>query len=84
MISFCDIFAGVCRVIEVATNETRECIFPFIIGGKIFFGCVKSKGDSEPKCSTLVDQDGRHVLGQGKWGNCGSNCPIHENGGKSF
>ena len=27
-------------------------------------------------CSTLVDDTGHHVGGQGKWGNCGPDCPI--------
>ncbi len=30
----------------------------------------------QPWCSTLVDETGHHVGGQGKWGNCGPGCPI--------
>ena len=32
----------------------------------------------QPWCSTQVDDDGSHVGGQGKWGNCGPGCPIPE------
>ena len=30
----------------------------------------------QPWCSTFVDDNGHHVGGQGKWGNCGPGCPI--------
>ncbi len=40
-------------------------------------------------CSTEVDDDGHHVGGKGRWGNCGQGCPIppddrapHEKGKK--
>ena len=29
-----------------------------------------------PWCSTLTDEIGKHVNGQGKWGNCGPDCPL--------
>merc|ERR1711962_1196962 len=32
--------------------------------------------EHKPWCSTEVDDTGHHVGGQGKWGNCGPNCPI--------
>jgi hypothetical protein len=34
-----------------------------------------------PWCSTLTDEIGKHVNGQGKWGNCGPDCPLP---GKQF
>ena len=33
-----------------------------------------------PWCSTLTDEIGKHVNGQGKWGNCGPDCPLPVNG----
>jgi len=33
------------------------------------------------RCSTLVDSQGVHVGGQGKWGNCAASCP--KDGSKS-
>ena len=32
--------------------------------------------DHKAWCSTLVDNTGKHVGGQGKWGTCGPGCPI--------
>ena len=30
----------------------------------------------KPWCSTKVDDNGVHVVGQGKWGYCDSECPC--------
>ena len=30
----------------------------------------------QPWCSTEVDDDGTHIGGKGKWGNCAPGCPI--------
>ena len=32
--------------------------------------------DVKPWCSTMVDDNGVHVGGQGKWGYCDSKCPC--------
>ena len=32
--------------------------------------------DHKAWCSTLVNDAGGHVGGEGNWGNCGSGCPI--------
>ena len=34
--------------------------------------------DTKPWCSTEVDESGHHIGGQGKWGNCGPNCPTED------
>ena len=34
--------------------------------------------DNQPWCSTEVDESGHHIGGQGKWGNCGPNCPTED------
>ena len=32
--------------------------------------------DVRPWCSTMIDDDGVHVNGQGKWGYCDPECPC--------
>ena len=32
--------------------------------------------ETEPWCSTKVDDMGRHIENQGNWGYCGENCPL--------
>ena len=54
-----------------------KCVFPFIYQGKTFSSCTRfDDPDHKPWCSTLVDENGRHVCLQGKWGYCGNDCPI--------
>ena len=54
-----------------------KCIFPFFFVGRNQTTCVWGYNTNEkPWCSTLVDANGKHVGGQGKWGNCGPGCPI--------
>ena len=52
----------------------KTCIFPFIFNGHQTTTCLEDK--DEIWCSTLVDESGEHVGGQGKWGLCGPNCPM--------
>jgi len=57
----------------------KPCIFPFKFNGVIYNECTWKSAhltEHKPWCSTLVDDTGHHVGGQGKWGNCGSGCPI--------
>jgi hypothetical protein len=71
----------------VASNTTKECIFPFRFQDydnfyKLRFGCI---ADEDPEfigkfwCSTKVDSDYKHIGGSGYWGECGQNCYIDEN-----
>ena len=62
-------------------NPFKPCIFPFSYKGVKYFGCPKDLFDpTERWCSTKVDSRGVHVDGEGEYGFCSSNCPIHEDG----
>lgn len=67
-----------CRT-EGGGNSNRKCLFPFIFREKIYRGCTN---DYDPNgrlwCSTLVDENGNHISGQGEWGYCSNNCPIDD------
>jgi hypothetical protein len=72
-----------CQVIEMATNTTKKCFFPFgEHEGDINNGCI---ADDKPDfigkfwCSTKVDSDNIHISGYDYWGHCGQNCSIEEN-----
>ena len=55
------------------------CIFPFKFNGAVHTSCIWDMAhltEHKAWCSTLVDDTGHHVGGQGKWGNCGPGCPI--------
>ena len=58
-------------------SSNVPCVFPFKFGGETHNKC-KWEEDG-PWCSTKVDENGKHVGGQGKWGNCGPGCPISPN-----
>jgi hypothetical protein len=71
-----------CQVLEVASNATKQCIFPFWLKNyNRHHGCIV---DDDPDysgkfwCSTMVDLDDKHVSGGGYWGHCGQNCYIDE------
>merc|ERR1712223_1383110 len=53
----------------------KPCVFPFTWQGKTFTSCTK-EGDDQGKlwCSTMVDQAGNHVAGQGQYGFCSQEC----------
>ena len=55
------------------------CIFPFRFNGVTHNKCTWDQAhltEHKAWCSTLVDETGHHVGGQGKWGNCAPGCPI--------
>ena len=74
----CNFDGGDCS--ECMTNggasPNSKCIFPFIFDGETINTCTQVDGSDIAWCSTLVDENGKHVGGQGKWGNCGPGCPI--------
>ena len=47
-------------------DKNSKCVFPFIFVGESKNKCIWD-GDGA-WCSTLVDANGEHVGGQGKWG----------------
>ena len=56
-------------------NPGVQCVFPFSFRGQVFNGCALfEEDDGKPWCSTLTDDNGVHVGGQGKWGNCPASC----------
>ena len=58
-------------------SPSMPCVFPFQFKGIDHNQCIWD-GDSEngPWCSTNVDDDGKHISGEGNWGNCASECPF--------
>lgn len=57
------------------------CVLPFIYKNRKYSGCILvDADDGKPWCSTLVDGDGVHIGGQGKWGHCPSSCNRDTNG----
>ena len=68
----------VCKTVSGATPNL-PCIFPFHYNCVTHTKCTWDHAqltDHKPWCSTLVDDSGNHVEGQGKWGNCGTDCSI--------
>merc|ERR1719210_1519988 len=57
------------------TIEDKPCVFPFKFKDKTFFGCtIFSDPDDRFWCSTKVDEDGNHVVGQDEYGYCSDEC----------
>ena len=67
-------------------DPNKPCIFPFILDGNTYKCCttvLNDPGDTNAWCSTMVDDFGEHVQGQGKWRVCESKCQsIPDSGGK--
>ena len=69
---------AVCTTVGGA-SPNKPCIFPFRFNGALHTSCIWDMAhltEHKAWCSTLVDDSGHHVGGQGKWGNCGPGCPI--------
>ena len=62
-----------------ATNG-KKCILPYTFGGITHDVCtIHASPDQENYiCSTKVDSDGVHFVGNDTWGYCGEGCPIEE------
>jgi hypothetical protein len=55
----------------------QPCALPFKFDGVTYNTCTWDPSeDGIAWCSTLVDANGRHIVGMGKWGSCGPGCPI--------
>ena len=64
-----------CRTVG-GPDPDQSCIFPFKFQDKIYNACPFDPDDpSKTWCSTKVDNDGNHVVGQKQWGHCSSLCP---------
>ncbi len=64
-----------CTTVSGGTANA-PCVFPFTYRGVRYNGCILvDAGDGKPWCSVLVDENGNHVGGQGKWGHCPQGCP---------
>ena len=57
-------------------SSCGNCVFPFTFMNVEHTGCTTIDGDPTPWCSTLVDEDGEHVMGGGHWEYCGTECPT--------
>ena len=68
--------AGSCITVGGA-DPNKQCVFPFQFGGDTYNDCTfegNQPGETQPWCSTLTDNNGVHIGGQGNWGFCPSNC----------
>ena len=65
-----------CRTIK-GPSPNLPCVFPFGFKGIDHNQCIWD-GDSENGawCSTKVDKNGKHISGDGNWGNCAPECPF--------
>ena len=62
-----------CRTLATqgGTARPEPCIFPFRYPGEIHCRCRQSQRDrSKSWCSVQVDEEGNHVGGKERWGNC--------------
>ena len=56
-------------------DSGASCVFPFTYKDRVYRGCILVDADDGiPWCSTLTDNNGQHVGGQGKWGHCPASC----------
>jgi len=56
-------------------DSGARCVFPFTYKERTYRGCILVDADDGiPWCSTLTDNTGQHVGGQGKWGHCPDSC----------
>ena len=63
-----------CQIV-FGPSQGLFCSIPFIYKGRKYNGCTMADAsDGKPWCSALIDRNGVHVGGQGKWGHCPSNC----------
>ena len=68
-----------CSTVSDGPNPNELCVFPFKLHGITYNQCTTAgndRNDSNPWCSTLVDDSGEHIGEGDNWGNCGPNCPI--------
>ena len=68
------LFTDKCITIDGPSNGTA-CVFPFIYNGVTYEACTMFI-DVKPWCSTMVDDNGVLINGQGNWGYCDSECPC--------
>ena len=65
------------------SDPNKPCVFPFKFGDETHKCCttaLNDPGDTNAWCSTMVDDLGQHVGGQGKWGVCESKCQPRTDG----
>ena len=67
-------FADDCLTVDGPSNGTT-CVFPFTLGGVTYKACSMFTL-ARPICSTMVDDNGVHIGGQGYWGYCDPECPC--------
>ena len=64
-------------------DPNKPCIFPFKLYGNTYECCttaLNDPGNTDAWCSTMVDNWGGHIGGQGKWGTCESKCQPKDDG----
>ena len=74
----------VCKTIG-GPDPYKQCVFPFIWFGEIYYGCPDDPQNSSFRwCSTKVDEFRHHVTGQGRYGYCANDCPFHPPTSREF
>jgi hypothetical protein len=52
-------------------QKDKACVYPFIFNEKSYDNCTRDHdGHERAWCSTKVDLNGVHVIGQNEWGYC--------------
>ena len=66
---------SVCITSVDSSAPETECIFPFTFNNFTYNGCPTDPvDDSKRWCSTMTDENGIHVTGDGTWGYCTPGC----------
>ena len=54
-----------CIVKDQKTNAAKHCSFPFILNGKIYYGCTNDLDETNNlACSTKTDSLSYHITGE--------------------
>ena len=68
---------------KASGDKEVPCEFPFIWDGNKYYSCTTDDADGKitekPWCSTKVDLDGKHISGQGLYGDCPDSCKTQNN-----
>jgi len=74
-----DTISGGClTTADSPADKSSPCAIPFKYKGDLKDGCItEDDPDGRQWCSTKVDDNLKHIAGQGNWGYCTPSCPQH-------
>ncbi len=72
-----NISAFTCFAMEIQSNKTKPCVFPFKFKNRTYNGCTNiDNPNSLTWCPTKVHDNGKHFSSDGFWGECSGNCDM--------